>query len=77
MAYLVEGPARVSGDRKIQVQGQIRDILGRVSNSSVWLDLREAVAHEPYAIDKKSVGWPLNFEVTEEGVRPEQSEYLV
>lgn len=41
------------------------------------LDLAQYLADVQDAIDEHAVGWALDFEVTEEGIRTEQGEDLV
>lgn len=76
-SHLVQRPGRIAGDRKVEVEGQVHDILGSVSRRGRGLDLVEAVADEPDAVDEQPVGIALNLEVAEEGVCAEERENLI
>lgn len=75
--YLVQGPARVTGDGKVRVEGQVRDILGGLPHVGGGLDLGQAVGHEPDAVHQEAIGVALDLEVAEEGVCPEEGKDLV
>lgn len=75
--HLVQGPARVAGDGELQVEGQVHDILGGGPDVGGGLDLGQAVADEPDAVDEQAVGVALQLEVAEEGVCAEEGEDLV
>lgn len=75
--YLVQGPARVARKRKVHIQRQVHNLLLRVPGRSPWLNLPQAVAHEPDAVHEQPVRRPLDLKVAEEGVRPEQREHLI
>ena len=75
--HLVQGPAWVARDGELQVQGQVRDILGGGPDVGAGLDLGQAVADEPDAVDEQAVGVALQLEVAEEGVCAEEGEHLV
>lgn len=75
--HLVQGPARVAGDGELQVEGQVHDILGGGPDVGSGLDLGQAVADEPDAVDEQAIGVALQLEVAEEGVCAEEGEDLV
>lgn len=77
MTHLVQRPAWVARDGKLQVQGQIHDILGCGPDVGVGPDLGQAVADEPDAIDEQAVGIALQLKVAEECVCAEEGEHLV
>lgn len=75
--HLVQRPAWVARDGKLQVQGQVHDILGCGPDVGIGLDLGQAVADEPDAVDEQAVGIALQLKVAEEGVCAEEGEHLV
>lgn len=75
--HLVQGPARVARDRKVDIQRQVHDLLARVPGRGAGLDPAQAVAHEPDAVHEQPVGGALDFKVAEEGVCAEKREDLV
>lgn len=77
VAYLVEGEAWIAGDGKVEVERQVVDILGGIASRGLGLDLGQAVADEPDAVDEQAVGGALDLKVAEEGVGAEQGEDLV
>lgn len=77
ITHLVQRPARVAGNGKVEVQRQVQHILRRLLDRGRGLDLAEAVAEEPDAVDEQAVGGALDLEVAEEGVGAEEGEDLV
>jgi hypothetical protein len=75
--HLVERPRRVAGNGKVEVEGQVHDVLGGVARRGRGLDLAEAVAHEPDTVDEQPVGIALNLKVAEKRVCAEEREDLV
>lgn len=74
---LIQGPRRVAGNGKVEIERQVHDILGRLPNALVGLDLAEAVADEPDAVDEQAVGRAADLKVAEEGVGSEQRQHFV
>lgn len=75
--YLVQGEARVAGYGEVKVEGGVHDLLGGVADAVGGADLAEALADEQDAVDQQAVGGPLDLEVAEERVGPEQQQRLV
>jgi len=61
----------------VRVQRQVLDLLAGLARASARLDLAQAVADEPDAVDQQPVGRPLDLKVAEEGVGAEEREHLV
>lgn len=49
--YLVQRPSRVTGNRKVRIESEVRDILGGGPDVGGGLDLAQALAHEEDAVD--------------------------
>jgi len=75
--YLIQRPRRVAGQGEVQIERQVLHLLGRLAQGRVWLDLGQAVRHEPDAVDQQAVGGALDLKVAEEGVCAEEREHLV
>ncbi len=75
--YLVQGPRRVTRQRKVQIQRQVHDVLLRIAHRGIRLDLRETVAQEPDAVDEEAVRRALDLKVAEKGVGAEERDDLV
>lgn len=76
-AYLVQRPCRITGHRKVGVQGKVRDILGGGPNVGGRLDLAEALAHEEDTVNQEAIGRTLDLEVAEEGIGTKERQSLV
>jgi hypothetical protein len=75
--HLIQRPGRIAGQRKVRVERDVHDVLGGIAHSRRRLDLGEAVADEPDAVDEQAVCGALDLEVAEEGVGAEEGEDLV
>lgn len=61
----------------MQIQRQVHHLLLRILDRRVGLNLVQAVAEEPNAIDEQSICMALDLKVSEKGVCAEQRDDLV
>lgn len=74
---LVEWEGGIAGESKIEVEGEVHDVFLGVAGAGSGLDFLQAVAEEPNAVEKQTVGRALNLKISEEGVGAEEGEHLV
>lgn len=61
----------------MQIQSKVHDLLLGIAPRGIGLDLGEAVAEEPDAVDEQAVGGALDLKVAEKGVGAEEGDDLV
>lgn len=75
--HLVQGKPGITRNREIQIEGQIHNILPGVAGTSIGLDLLQAIAHKPDAIDEKPVRRTLDLKVAKESICAEDGEDFI